>query len=79
MPWLWPAVCWCFQAPAKPRTPYGQMLEYMLKSESPTLFKSAVDDQWRRLKEEKDAKEAQQQARGGEGTEQDQAQLVLYK
>lgn len=45
------------QAPAKPKTAYGQMLQYYLKMQ-PQLFTAAVEQQLQRLKEEKDAKEA---------------------
>lgn len=50
------------QAPAKPRSPVGQMVTYYLKME-PHLFKDALDEQFRRLKDEKDeaAKLAKQQ------------------
>lgn len=44
------------QAPAKPKTPYGEMLQYYLKME-PQLFKAAVEQQLTRLRDEKDAKE----------------------
>ncbi|KAF6254514.1 hypothetical protein COO60DRAFT_1703295 [Scenedesmus sp. NREL 46B-D3] len=44
-------------APAKPKTPYGEMLQYYLRME-PQLFRAAVDQQLVRMKEEKDAKEA---------------------
>lgn len=64
------------QAPAKPKTPYGEMLQYYLKME-PTLFKSAVEDQLERLKEEKDKKE---QARAqAEQNGKDSSELVLYQ
>lgn len=67
------------QAPAKPKTPYGEMLQYYLKME-PGLFRSAVDDQLQKLKAEKDAQEArkQQHADSQEGG-QDKAELTLYK
>lgn len=44
-------------APAKPKTPYGEMLQYYLKMQ-PQLFKAAVEQQLQLLKEEKDAKGA---------------------
>ncbi|GBF90000.1 hypothetical protein Rsub_02706 [Raphidocelis subcapitata] len=44
-------------APAKPKTPYGEMLQYYLKMQ-PQLFKAAVEQQLQRLKEERDAREA---------------------
>lgn len=43
------------QAPVKPRTAYGEMLQYYLKME-PQLFKAAVEDQLHKLKAERDAK-----------------------
>lgn len=49
------------QTPVKPKTPYGEMLQYYLKME-PQLFRTAVDQQLQRLKEEKEAKEAQEEA-----------------
>jgi hypothetical protein len=45
------------QAPAKPKTPYGEMLQYYLKMQ-PQLFKSAVEQQLLRLRDERDAKDA---------------------
>jgi hypothetical protein len=40
------------QAPAQPKTPYGEMLQYYLRMQ-PELFSSAVEDQLRRLAAEK--------------------------
>lgn len=58
-----PATCHSsiLQAPAQPKTPYGQMLQYYLKME-PALFKTAVEDQLARLRDDKEAKEREKEA-----------------
>lgn len=50
------------QAPAKPKSPAGEMVTYYLKMQ-PHLFHDAVNEQFRRLQEEKEeaAKAAQEQ------------------
>lgn len=72
----------CGQAPAKPRTPLGEMMSYYLSME-PHLFREALDSQFARLKEEKEARERQMEEReklGGPAANQaDNADLVLYR
>jgi hypothetical protein len=64
------------QAPAKLKTPYGEMLQYYLRME-PQLVKAAVESQLSQLQEEREAKEAaQRQAR--EQQERDSIELSLY-
>ena len=58
------------QAPAKPRSPVGQMVTYYLKME-PHLFKDALDEQFKRLADEK--QEAEQLAKE-QKEQQDKAQ-----
>lgn len=72
LPWV--------QAPAKPKTPYGEMLQYYLKME-PQLFRAAVDQQLQRLKEEKDAKEAaaSQEEEDNKAAGRSKSELVLYQ
>ncbi|KAL0019738.1 hypothetical protein WJX77_008774 [Trebouxia sp. C0004] len=73
-------------APAKPRSPVGQMVTYYLKME-PHLFKDALDEQFRRLKDEKDEAERlakQQQEEQKEKQVQDKGkassgEVVLYQ
>jgi hypothetical protein len=48
------------QAPGKPKTPYGEMLQYYLKME-PQLFKAAVEDQLLKIKADKDAQQQQEE------------------
>jgi hypothetical protein len=45
------------QAPGKPNTPYGEMLQYYLRME-PQLFKTAVEDQLLKIKQDKEARAA---------------------
>jgi hypothetical protein len=68
------------QAPAKPKTPYGEMLQYYLKME-PQLFRAAVDQQLQRLKEEKDAKQAaaSQEEDDNKAGGRSKSELVLYQ
>ena len=68
------------QAPLKPRTSHGEMVNYYLKME-PHLFKEAVQGQFERIREEREAaraaakeKEAQLQAAAS-----DKSDLVLYR
>ena len=68
------------QAPVKPRTSHGEMVNYYLKME-PHLFKEAVQGQFERIQEEREAaraaaeeKEAQVQAAAS-----DKSELVLYR
>ncbi|KAF8065452.1 UV-B-induced protein [Scenedesmus sp. PABB004] len=53
-------------APAKPKTPYGEMLQYYLRME-PQLFRAAVDQQLARLKAEADARAAAEEAAAAAG------------
>ena len=64
----------------KPRTSHGEMVNYYLKME-PHLFKEAVQGQFERIREEREAagaaakeKEAQMQAAAS-----DKSELVLYR
>jgi hypothetical protein len=69
------------QAPAKPKTPYGEMLQYYLRME-PQLFHAAVDQQLQRLKEEKDAKEEavrKSQEEESSTAQRSKSDLVLYQ
>lgn len=74
------------QAPAKPKTPYGEMLQYYLRME-PQLFHAAVDQQLQRLKQEKEEKEEaearrsqEEEAGAGPGSPQrSKSDLVLYQ
>jgi hypothetical protein len=61
------------QAPAQPKTPYGQMLTYYLAMQ-PQLFNEAVDDQLRRLQAQKDDKPPQQLLPPGASDQQQQQQ-----
>lgn len=73
------------QAPAKPRSPVGQMVTYYLKME-PHLFKDALDEQFRRLKDEKDEadqrkreKQELQDKEKNDKTKKDGGELVLFQ
>lgn len=72
------------QIPAKPKSPLGEMLAFYAR-ESPHLLKSAIEDQFAKLHEERQARErgeedkelkeqAEQPARASDSTE-----LVLYR
>ncbi|PNH03539.1 hypothetical protein TSOC_010392 [Tetrabaena socialis] len=62
-------------APAQPKTPYGQMLQYYLRME-PHLFRAAVDTQLVKLREERALKlEREQQLAANP----DSTELALYK
>lgn len=63
-------------APAQPKTPYGEMLQYYLKME-PQLFKTAVQDQLDKLQAEKDAKAKAERAAKAESL--DKTDLALYR
>ncbi|KAL3131693.1 hypothetical protein ABBQ38_007985 [Trebouxia sp. C0009 RCD-2024] len=72
-------------APAKPRSPVGQMVTYYLKME-PHLFKDALDEQFRRLKDEKDEAEQRRKAQKeqldkqkNDKTKKDGGELVLFQ
>lgn len=74
-----------WQAPAKPRSPVGQMVTYYLKME-PHLFKDALDEQFSRLRDEKDEAEKAKQQQGDEKEKQQQdkgkensGEVVLYQ
>lgn len=75
------------QAPAKPKSPVGQMVTYYLKME-PHLFKDALDEQFKRLADEKEeaAKLAKEQKEQQDKEVKDKAQsgsadgeMVLYR
>ncbi|KAJ9518669.1 hypothetical protein QJQ45_018750 [Haematococcus lacustris] len=68
-------------APAHPKTPYGEMLQYYLKMR-PELFKGAVEDQLERLRTERDAREKEEsssQQGAADGSPVDSKELTLYK
>lgn len=66
-------------APVEPRTPFGEMLTYYLKME-PQLFKSAVEDQLDRLKEEVEAQKAKEEAaKKLQDETTDKSELILYQ
>lgn len=85
-PCIAPRRCYLFvhvcSAPVKPKTPYGEMLQYYLRME-PQLFRAAVDQQLARMKEEKDAKEAaspsDNEAADEAGKQRSKSELVLYQ
>eukprot|EP00198_Chlamydomonas_reinhardtii_P001710 XP_001691046.1 predicted protein [Chlamydomonas reinhardtii] len=62
-------------APAQPKTPYGEMLQYYLRME-PHLFRTAVDSELAKLRDEKRERRAKEEtlAASSDGTE-----LALYK
>lgn len=60
--------------PAKPKTAYGEMLQYYLKME-PQLFRTAVEDQLARFREQKEAKDAAQDLLATK----DSTELTLYR
>jgi len=66
--------------PVKPRTAYGEMLQYYLKME-PELFQSAMEDQLNRLKEEREEKEKKERAiqEAAEKPNKDKTEVTLYK
>ena len=57
----------------KPHTALGKMMSYYLKME-PHLFKAALEDQLRRLKEEKDKQQEQSELQVTDSKE-----VVLYR
>ena len=68
------------QAPRKPSTSLGEMVNYYLKME-PHLFKEAVNTQFERIKEEREAtlaaaKEREKKAPPADANKSD---LVLYR
>lgn len=68
-------------APVKPKTAYGEQLQWYLKME-PQLFKAAIEDQLEKLSAEKQAlveKEEQAKSEKPAEAQADQAQLALYK
>lgn len=75
------------QAPAKPRSPVGQMVTYYLKME-PHLFKDALDEQFQRLADERQEAEklAKEQKEQQDEAQKDKADagtadgdMVLYR
>ena len=49
------------QAPVKPQSPVGEMLAYYYKAQ-PHLFKDAIEEQLRRLRDERDDREVRRKA-----------------
>lgn len=69
------------QAPVKMETPLGAMMEYYLKME-PHLFKSTVEEQLQRIRDERDTEAAarlQQKQDQGSQPATDGRDLVLYR
>ena len=66
-----------FQAPAKPKTAYGEMLQYYLTME-PQLFRAAVEDQLEKLQAEKEEKEKEPITQQTEEAKKNEL-MVLYK
>ena len=71
------------QAPVKPQSPVGEMLAYYYKAQ-PHLFKDAIEEQLRRLRDERDDRETRRKAAEAE-KEQDAVaatssmDITLYK
>ncbi|GLC43853.1 hypothetical protein PLESTB_000915300 [Pleodorina starrii] len=62
-------------APAQPKTPYGEMLQYYLRME-PHLFKNAVDTQLAKLRDEKLRRQEKEEQLSASS---DRTELALYK
>jgi len=70
-------------APLKPKTPYGEMLQFYLKMQ-PELFRTAVETQLDRLKSEKEDRDAKRASSATPSdptnpTQLNQADLALYR
>ncbi len=61
----------------EPRTSHGQMVSYYLKME-PHLFRAAVEDQFARIRAERDAAAAAAQEQAQEA-QPEKSELVLYR
>ena len=72
--------CSCIQAPVKPKTAVGKMLNYYLKME-PHLFRAAIDEQFARIRSELDEKEKQEQELEQAETKEQtsKSEIVLYR
>ena len=73
--------CCLWQAPLKPRTSHGEMVNYYLKME-PHLFKEAVKAQFERIRDEREAARAaarDKEAQAKAAAQPDKSELVLYK
>ena len=68
------------QAPRKPSTSLGEMVNYYLKME-PHLFKEAVDSQFERIKEEREATlaAAKEREKNAPPANSSKSDLVLYR
>lgn len=68
------------QAPRKPRTSLGEMVNYYLKME-PHLFKEAVNTQFERIREEREATAAaaKEREKNAPPASSDKSELVLYR
>ncbi|KAK9813991.1 hypothetical protein WJX73_008402 [Symbiochloris irregularis] len=64
-------------APVKMQTALGEMMEYYLKME-PHLFRTAVEEQLQRIKDEKEGKQ-QQEEEGADAAPTESSDLVLYR
>lgn len=63
----------------KPRTSHGEMVNYYLKME-PHLFKEAVNSQFERIREEREAAVAKAKEKDkNAATANDKSELVLYR
>lgn len=68
-----------FQAPVKPRTSHGEMVNYYLKME-PHLFREAVHSQFERIVQEREAAAAAAKAKDTDAASaNDKSDLVLYR
>lgn len=65
------------QAPMEPRTSHGQMVSYYLKME-PHLFRAAVEEQFARIRAERDAAAAAAKEQAQEA-QSERSELVLYR
>ena len=68
------------QAPRKPRTSLGEMVNYYLRME-PHLFKEAVNTQFERIREEREAtaEAAREREKNAPPASTDKSELVLYR
>ena len=74
------SICIAAQAPRKPRTSLGEMVNYYLTME-PHLFKEAVSTQFERIKEEREAaaEAARERQKNAPPASSDKSDLVLYR
>ena len=73
-------VCNAAQAPRKPSTSLGEMVNYYLKME-PHLFKEAVNTQFERIKEEREeaAAAAKERQKNAPPASSDKSEMVLHR